>query len=540
MPPVSPQQGSRAGLISGLVAAIIFALVFAVFYFQERGLRQKAENEVKATEARFVGIIAEGADLPENVKAMREASNPLASDDARKTTLVTGATNAFDLTYGERAALIKVLTGSSSASAWEANAYSAALLKEAAERLKNAAVKPEGVNFTAPPPVVAKQIAEAYVKLAADKVAADKSAGDAQSQVAAANKDKEAALAAANAQTTAAHAETVKLTTSIDAQNQQNTVGLEQVKTSNIGSLDAANQQKADAEAQLAKLSPQIPLLQKEIDSLRRALKNYRLDPTDNMVRRPDGVITAISEDRKTCFIDLGEGDRIVEGMTFEIYDAARGIPSLKADIPGYDDEEAKRTKNATAKLNEKTGLAVSPTGGGSQRYDSQLPEGGKGSIEVIKVGPGRTSQCRIVKATTQTGIRAGDLIANLVYDRNVKLNFVVFGQFDLDYNGITTLSDTATIKRLIEQWGAKVVPAATADDVTPSTDYIVMGIAPTIPTATPEDAANPAIAAQIANATAQKVAYDAVMQKARDFSIPILNQTRFLYYTGYFDQRIR
>ena len=42
------------------------------------------------------------------------------------------------------------------------------------------------------------------------------------------------------------------------------------------------------------------------------------------------------------------------------------------------------------------------------------------------------------------------------------------------------------------------------------------------------------------AKAQAAKAAYDAVLKRASELSIPVLNQNRFLYYTGYYDQRRR
>jgi hypothetical protein len=55
-PPIPSQQGSRGGLITAVVVFVILWLVSTVFYFQERGLRQQAENNGTAIEARFAGI----------------------------------------------------------------------------------------------------------------------------------------------------------------------------------------------------------------------------------------------------------------------------------------------------------------------------------------------------------------------------------------------------------------------------------------------------------------------------------------------------
>ena len=189
--------------------------------------------------------------------------------------------------------------------------------------------------------------------------------------------------------------------------------------------------------------------------------------------------------------------------------------------------------------ISASSGLAVGG-GTGGDRYDTQLPEGGKGSIEVFKVGPGHTSVCKIITPKDGRGLRVGDVVANLVYDRNVPFKFVVYGQFDLDYNNVPTLSDTATVRRLVTEWGGTVVPAATPAEVNADVDFIVVGIAPVVPILGAEDAGDPTKAALVEQKKKEREAYDNMLQRARELSIPVLNQTRFLYYTGYFDLRVR
>src|SRR6185369_16280755 len=110
----------------------------------------------------------------------------------------------------------------------------------------------------------------------------------------------------------------------------------------------------------------------------------------------------------------------ISPGMTFEVYDRNQGIPAL-----------------------------------GDSATDESLPKG-KGAIEVIKVSPG-SSECRIINQQPGMSVREGDLIANLVYDRNTKYQFMVYGDFDLDQNNVSTTADAEGIKRLVTQWGGKI-----------------------------------------------------------------------------------
>lgn len=128
-----------------------------------------------------------------------------------------------------------------------------------------------------------------------------------------------------------------------------------------------------------------------------------------------------------------------------------------------------------------------------------------------------------------------GDLIENLVYDPNTKYNFYVYGTFDLAGNGRPTAADGEVIKRLVTQWGAKIV-----DNVNVDTDFVVLGKEPTLPNFTKEEQEQPLNADKLAKAQAELEKYQEVVQTARDLHIPVLNQNRFLYYVGYYDQAKR
>src|SRR4051812_9112249 len=54
MPPPIPQQGSRAGLITAVIIFVVLWLLSTVFFFQERGKRQLAENERDAIQNNIV------------------------------------------------------------------------------------------------------------------------------------------------------------------------------------------------------------------------------------------------------------------------------------------------------------------------------------------------------------------------------------------------------------------------------------------------------------------------------------------------------
>src|SRR5262249_29709683 len=124
-----------------------------------------------------------------------------------------------------------------------------------------------------------------------------------------------------------------------------------------------------------------------------------------------------------------------------------------------------------------------------------------------------------------------GDLIENVVYDKNTKYNFLVFGNFDLDQNGVATPQDADVVKRLVTQWGGKLTDKVNAD-----TDFVVLGKEPVIPQLTAEEKQNPIMAAKLAQAEADAEAYDKVKREAIELHVPILNQNRFLYFVGYYE----
>ena len=139
-------------------------------------------------------------------------------------------------------------------------------------------------------------------------------------------------------------------------------------------------------------------------------LAGTRVSPLDPLLRQTDGYITSVaSED--IVYINLGMGDHIVPGMTFEVYSHRDGIPK-------QDD----------------------------MMVEENLPVG-SASIEVERVLSG-VSECRVVKTEIGQHIGMGDLIANLVYDRNTKYKLVVYGNFDMSQSGKPKAGDAKRSRR--------------------------------------------------------------------------------------------
>jgi hypothetical protein len=230
-----------------------------------------------------------------------------------------------------------------------------------------------------------------------------------------------------------------------------------------------------------------------DLQAAQNKLALFRPNTKESIVRNVDATITQVAPDN-ICYINLGFGDHISTGMTFQVYSKFEGVPKLD---------------NGTDTLN--------------------MPKG-KASIEIINVGQ-NSSQCRIIYTTPGMTVSQGDLCVNVVYDRNIKPVFFVYGKFDMDQNGVATEGEAEVVKNLITRWGGRI-----SDKINIDTDFVVFGKEPSIPLFTAEELTNPIQKAKADEAKAAADAYNKVRDEAVSLHIPVMNQNRFLYYTGYFE----
>jgi len=256
--------------------------------------------------------------------------------------------------------------------------------------------------------------------------------------------------------------------------------------------------------SELLKLQQSMDAKGKELDQETRLaskltdiLAKKRVSPIDPMLRQPDGTIASVASD-EIVYINLGQGDHIVPGMTFEVYSRREGIPKQEDLISA-----------------------------------ENMPVG-EASIEVEQV-LASVSQCRVTKMEIGQHIAEGDWIANLVYDRNTKYNLVVYGDFDLGQTGKAKKGDQQKIGALVTEWGGHV-----QKDIDVDTDFVVMGAEPKIDHFSDEDLNDPLNRQMQQNEKAAYDAYQAVLEKAEKLGIPIMNQNRFLYFCGYYDNAQR
>lgn len=485
MPP-TPQQGSKTALVTTIV---IFAILFVsttILYFSENAKRQKAQQEVRDLTLKYEPV-ANDADLTGAYESLRAAATDPTSPYHNQT--------ALSIAVAQRDALAKTITGTVTAPSAAQQQAQAALKAASAKPVTEAgATLPQNAALTD----AVRMLTESIIRLQDEKTALNAQVAAAKEEAATilANQgnllqERDAQIAALSSKYEDATAQLAAYReTSIDKKVQQ-------IEANAQNQIKRAQQAQSKLQQQVSQQSATISDLQREIEKYQNRLAQIRIDPKEGIVQVADGHISRLPGNG-VAYIDLGSGDQIAPGMTFEVYDKFTGIPAL-----------------------------------GDGLSETDMPVG-KASIEVIRPGAG-SSECRIIRTTPGEQMVEGDLIANLVYDPKTKYNFVVYGEFDLDQNGVTSMSDAQVIKRLITQWGGRTQTEINAD-----TDFVVVGKEPVVRDLSEEDQLDPLLVAQWEEQNAALDAYQDVVSKANQLSIPILNQNRFLYFVGYYSQAPR
>jgi hypothetical protein len=479
-------QGSRGALVTWtVIMTILFVTmtIVAIYSYVEAGNQREAATKLAQ---QYGDILAEGELSSPDLAALKEArsSAPEGSD-------INPSMKLMRVAMAQRDALARLISGSATTDPARAQMGATAALTASAEKVKE-------LTGAVLPIESATGAIEALTRIVTDL----KTEAETMKQ------QRDAANAAAEAAAKRAQETIESLNQNVEVIRGQSNQALAQVdavtqtKDQQIAELNArldeaakaAQEQSARDQVQIADLGAQVKKSQEQIRILTDRLRGLRQDPTQAVIRQADGIISRIAGNN-AVYINLGAGDQITPGLTFSVYDKVTGIPAA-----------------------------------GDPTTDANLPEG-KASIEVIRVGQ-NSSECRIISQKRGEVLSEGDLIVNLVYDRNVKFNFLVFGNFDLDQNGVATAGDAEVVKRLITQWGGRVV-----DTLDVNTDFLVLGAEPVVPPFSREELEDPINKAKYDSAIAEEQAYQDLRTQARDFYIPILNQNRFLHLIGFYDQ---
>jgi hypothetical protein len=249
-------------------------------------------------------------------------------------------------------------------------------------------------------------------------------------------------------------------------------------------------------EAELASLRADYDAAQSENLVLKTQIANLRAESRDSIIKPRteyalvDAEIIGTNSANQTAIINRGRQHNIVLGMSFDVY------------------------SNATLIEDPETG--------------QMLP--GKGTLEVINVED-QTATARIIRSNVGDPVLEGDLCANAAYDPNKKYRFLVYGDFDTNFDGQNTGREADDIKALLEQWGGVVV-----ESIEDNIDFLVLGSKPVVGPAPPPGSPL-ALIRDWQRRKRLATDYDELFATATATSIPVLNQNRLSTLIGYFER---
>lgn len=247
---------------------------------------------------------------------------------------------------------------------------------------------------------------------------------------------------------------------------------------------DLADAQKS-ADDRIGKLQEENLVLQNQLSVLRGDKKTASFKAGDEYAL-VDGNIVSVDAAARQAIISIGSSQHVPLGITFSVYS---DVSSLRPD------------------------------------EDGNYPRG-KAGLEVINVGSG-SATCRIVWESKGNPVVTGDVIANPVYDPKKVYKFLVFGNFDINGDGIATPAERDELSALIQSWGGKVV-----DDLGGDVDFLVLGERPVLP---PKPAPDTPIEVMQEFIRQDRVVqrYDRLYQQAQTTSLPVLNENRLFTLLG-------
>jgi hypothetical protein len=499
MPPIN-QQRSATGLVVALVAFVILFVVSAIFAMSYSNQLKRAVGDIKVLQESYASLIPEGSMKSETVTALTAAK----SSDPRFN--VVSSDPIIEVAAKQTAGVANEIVGSSvgktPAQVVDAGIAAVRDAQKALDENKINDPSPDSPNKvtldTGNLTLVIKTLTDKVVSEHADLVTAN-AKYDAEVTSHQADKD---AVAAASSKFTADLTKSqnddkaIEETTKKSADDSAST--LAEVQKTQAGMIADAKTMADTMTAKEAESKKESDKNKLQVAAFEERLGRRRPDSSKNIVAQADGkIIRAAGKD--VCYINIGEHMQVSPGLTFEVYDRATGVPPIPPNVSG----------------------------------DEQLPVG-KASIEVTKVGP-ISSECRIVHLEPGAVLSEGDLIANLVYDPNTKYKFFVYGDFDMGQSGRPSAGDADVIRRLITQWGGTIT-----DKIDVNTDFVVLGAEPVLPTFTHDEMQDPLNVDKANKAQAALDEYANKRQMAIELHIPVMNQNRFLYYVGFYDQAKR
>ncbi len=252
-------------------------------------------------------------------------------------------------------------------------------------------------------------------------------------------------------------------------------------------------------EATKRQLEDEVDNLSRENQVLVGRIDQYEKIRAESQIRaqnpamQVDARIIDVPSGSDQIFLDKGKKDKIVLGMTFEVY----------AD-------------SSMIRVNPQTG---------------EVPRG-KASLQVVKVNDA-TSVAKVTRSSPGQPVIRGDVVANAVYDPAQTYKFLVHGKYDVDGDGKPTETEAEYLRSLVMQWGGTVV---SGDSLPGDLDFLVLGAQPPNPPPPPADAPQALINDWIKRKEAYDL-YNRLFKQAQDSQIPVLNANRFFILTGFVER---
>jgi hypothetical protein len=241
-----------------------------------------------------------------------------------------------------------------------------------------------------------------------------------------------------------------------------------------------------EAQAREDELRARIGKLQDETLVQQGIIARLRADNTKNLATGKaeealvDATVIGLNPGANSVVIGIGSRQKVQLGMTFSVYADAN---SIRPDAQG-----------------------------------NYMP--GKGALEVINVGE-NSSTCRIRMEAKGNPIVTGDVVANPIYDPNKVYRFVVFGNFDVNEDGVATPQEQSDLRAVVENWGGRV-----QEDLGGDTDFLVLGERPVLPPKPGPDSPIEILQEYIRlNRVIDR--YDQLYKQAIATGLPVLNQNR-------------
>ena len=226
---------------------------------------------------------------------------------------------------------------------------------------------------------------------------------------------------------------------------------------------------------------------QSRIEELNKLIDRSRIQSPDP-ASLVDGEVIEVTGRGDQVYINRGQDDQIVLGMTFEVYDDAAQI---RTDENG------------------------------------NVPRG-KASIQVVKVGE-TTATAKVTRGTKGRPVVSKDVIANAIYDPNYRFKFLIHGKFDIDGDGRPSDEETRYLQRQVEAWGGELVADGA---ITGDLDFLVLGVEPPNPLP-PESGDSDLRIQQILDQRLVYQQYQDLFNAAKKADIPVLNANRLRILTG-------